>query len=226
MDFKDYSKSQSPAPVAKSTLWDQGDRRAGALNRVLFLLEQDGFQKPFILFDTNTYQAAGEKVLNVLDQKGFPYKTHLLEDLEPVPNETVLGRILMDFDPSCDLVMGIGSGTINDLSRFLSYQSGREYYIVATAPSMDGYASKGAALILDNLKVNFPCHAPRAILADLNVIAAAPQGMIAAGFGDVLGKYTCLVDWKLSSIITESTTVIRSSRSRKSRWKTIDTKTS
>lgn len=204
MDFKDYL--EKPVPCTCGQVHSVGIKaievEAGALNRVPFLLEQDGFQKPFILFDTNTYQAAGEKVLNVLDQKGFPYKTHLLEDLEPVPNETVLGRILMDFDPSCDLVMGIGSGTINDLSRFLSYQSGREYYIVATAPSMDGYASKGAALILDNLKVNFPCHAPRAILADLNVIAAAPQGMIAAGFGDVLGKYTCLVDWKLSSIIT------------------------
>ena len=66
---------------------------------------------------------------------------------------------------------------------------------------MDGYASTVAPLIRNNLKTTFECHMPQAIIADLNILAQAPKEMIAAGFGDVLGKYTCLADWKLSAII-------------------------
>jgi glycerol-1-phosphate dehydrogenase [NAD(P)+] len=114
-----------------------------------------------------------------------------------------MGRLLINFDPQCDLIVGIGSGTINDISRFFSPRLGLPYYIVATAPSMDGYASTGAALIVDNLKTTFECHMPKAIIADLRVNADAPQEMIAAGFSDLVGKYTCLADWQLSAIIND-----------------------
>lgn len=107
----------------------------------------------------------------------------------------------MNFDPTCDLILGVGSGTINDLSRFFSYQLGLQYFIVATAPSMDGYASSVAPLLKNNLKTTFECHVPKAIIADLDILTKAPTEMIAAGFGDVLGKYTCLADWQLSAVI-------------------------
>ena len=83
----------------------------------------------------------------------------------------------------------------------MSHRLSLPYYIVATAPSMDGYASTVAPLIRNNLKTTFECHAPYAIIADLDVVAKAPREMVAAGYGDVLGKYTCLADWKLSAII-------------------------
>ena len=66
---------------------------------------------------------------------------------------------------------------------------------------MDGYASVGSALILDNVKVTLNCRVPEAILADTDILKEAPMEMIQAGYGDILGKYSCLNDWKLSQVV-------------------------
>jgi len=42
---------------------------------------------------------------------------------------------------------------------------------------------------------------PLAIIADLDTLCNAPKPLIASGFGDMLGKYTALADWKLAQII-------------------------
>ena len=73
--------------------------------------------------------------------------------------------------------------------------------IVATAPSMDGYASNGAAMITDGMKVTYPAGLPTAIIADTAVLKDAPMDMIKAGFGDIIGKFSALNDWKLSKCV-------------------------
>ena len=73
--------------------------------------------------------------------------------------------------------------------------------IAATAPSMDGYASVGAALILGGMKVTLNARPPMAIIADTRVLAGAPMEMIKSGWGDIVGKYSCLSDWKLSRLL-------------------------
>ena len=63
---------------------------------------------------------------------------------------------------------------------------------------MDGYASKGAALILDGMKITTNADVPKAIIGDVDILKNAPFDMIQAGYGDIIGKYSCLNDWKLT----------------------------
>ena len=86
--------------------------------------------------------------------------------------------------------VAIGSGTINDLVKYGAALSDRSYLVVATAASMDGYAASGAALIADGFKQTFPCPAPRAVIADLDLIRTAPPAMTASGYADLIGKIT------------------------------------
>ena len=174
-----------------------------ALDKVAAIVRGAGYQKPFVIADRNTQKIAGEAVLEKLSQAGISASSFVFEDPAVSPNESALGALLMNFDPTCDLILGVGSGTINDVCRFFSYQLGMQYFIVATAPSMDGYASSVAPLLKNNLKTTFECQVPKAIIADLDILSNAPTEMIAAGFGDVLGKYTCLADWQLSAIIND-----------------------
>lgn len=174
---------------------------SNALAKVPELIRDGGWTKAFVIADGNTYAAAGEKLVEHLTAAGIPYSKVIFADSALVPDEHAIGRIMMRFDPACDVIIGVGAGTINDMSRFTSFRLGVPYMIVATAPSMDGYASTVAPLITNNLKTTYEAVMPKAIIADLDVLTHAPQEMIAAGFGDILGKYTCLVDWKLSSII-------------------------
>jgi glycerol-1-phosphate dehydrogenase [NAD(P)+] len=45
------------------------------------------------------------------------------------------------------------------------------------------------------------CPAPLALVADLDVLAAAPAGMTASGYGDLLGKVTAGADWLVADAL-------------------------
>ena len=118
-----------------------------------------------------------------------------------IPNEDALATLEAAVTGDTQLIVGVGSGVINDICKQVSFVKGLPYYIVATAPSMDGYTSVGSALILKGMKVTLNARPPKAIVADTQVLKSAPLDMIQAGVGDILGKYSCLNDWKLSALV-------------------------
>ncbi|WP_069999509.1 sn-glycerol-1-phosphate dehydrogenase [Cellulosilyticum sp. I15G10I2] len=174
---------------------------SGAINELPDVIESLGYKKVFIVADGNTFKAAGGKVIDCLTQKGIPYVSYILSGETIVPDEKALGGLMMAFDRSCDLIIAVGSGTINDICRFFSSAIGLKYFMVATAPSMDGFVSGVAAMITNNLKTTYNAQVAQAFIGDLDILADAPMDTIVAGVGDILGKYTCLCDWKLSSLI-------------------------
>ncbi len=100
--------------------------------------------------------------------------------------------------------VAVGSGTINDLVKLAAHRAGREAYLcVATAASMDGYTAFGASITHEGAKQTFSCPAPRAVVADLDVIAGAPPEMTAAGYADLLAKVTAGADWILADALGE-----------------------
>ena len=158
-----------------------------------------GYNNVLLIADENTYSVAGKAVTGALGEK---IKGRVIFGAELlVPNEVALEKIYSALTPETDLIVGIGSGVINDLCKNSSFSSGLKYHIVATAPSMDGYASKGAALILGGMKVTTNAEVPEAIIADTDILKTAPKDMILAGYGDIIGKYSCLSDWKLSNLV-------------------------
>jgi len=166
------------------------------------LINQYNFKKIFIVADANTYKVAGEITETALQGNGFDLKKYIFEDEEHlIPDEKAIGKLLIQITSDTDLILAIGSGTLNDLSRYLSYKLSIPYFIVVTAPSMDGYASTISSLIVNDLKTAYKAISPKAIIADINIVKNAPMEMITAGLGDMLGKYTCLCDWELGRII-------------------------
>ncbi len=157
------------------------------------------FQKILLVADENTFGAAGAKVEDALQGKQY---SKLIFDGSSflIPNEIAVERVQQEL-PGHDLIIGIGSGVIQDLCKYVSFESGIPYYVVATAPSMDGYTSNGAAMIMYGMKVTYPCGLPTVILADTEVLKDAPFDMIQAGYGDIVGKYSALNDWKLSEAV-------------------------
>ena len=157
------------------------------------------YNKILIVADENTYAAAGEKTENALVGKEitkviFSGKTVL------IPDEKAILEVEKHTQGQ-ELIVGIGSGVIQDLCKYISHVSKIPYMVVATAPSMDGYASSGAAMILKGMKETVPAGLPKAIVADTEVLRNAPMEMIKAGFGDIIGKYSALNDWKLARLV-------------------------
>ena len=172
--------------------------RRGAIEELVALTA--GFEHVLLVCDENTRRAAGERVDKLLGSKIRSRVTYVSDGFL-VPDEAAVEILKGGVSTQTDLIIGVGSGVINDLCKYVSFELGLPYFIVATAPSMDGYASKGAAMLFGNMKITTNAAPPAAIIADTDVLKDAPLEMLKAGYGDIIGKYSCLNDWRLSHIV-------------------------
>lgn len=172
---------------------------SGVMQELPGILRDLGASHIFLVTDNYTYEAAGRQVEQLLDQAGLPYHKRVFQTETPlVPNEYALGSVLAAMTSQDDMLLAVGSGTLNDVTKYVSARTGIPYVIAATAPSMDGYASTVAPTILDGFKTTLPAVYPAAIVADVDILKDAPMPMLTAGFGDIIGKFTSLADWRLS----------------------------
>lgn len=177
-----------------------------AISKLPTLLKQLGYTRPYLISDTHTHEIAGKRAQEALLAANIPFTSHVLKSPENgdlAADEHALGSIAMANDREADIIVSVGTGTINDLGRYFSYITGRPFMLIATAPSMDGLVSGVAPLIFHNMKITFPAQEPLALICDPDIMTRAPLKMLAAGAADILGKYNCLLDWKLSHIIND-----------------------
>ncbi|HHT27263.1 MAG TPA: sn-glycerol-1-phosphate dehydrogenase [Firmicutes bacterium] len=98
-------------------------------------------------------------------------------------------------------LIAVGSGSITDCTRLVSFKAGLPFAVFPTAASMDGYLSWGAPVLVDGYKRTYPAQSPAVVIADPEIYAAAPITLTQAGFGDILGKYTSLADWRIGHLL-------------------------
>ena len=111
-----------------------------------------------LLDDENTHLAAGEKLSRCLDKKSVKYNVLKLPGDSSVTDilvEKIHGEI-----SEHDLILSVGAGTINDLAKYASNQSGIPYWAVPTACSMNGYTSSIAAVKVKGVKRTLPAKPP------------------------------------------------------------------
>jgi glycerol-1-phosphate dehydrogenase [NAD(P)+] len=98
---------------------------------------------------------------------------------------------------AAEALVAVGSGTLNDVCKYLAERSGRPYVVFATSPSMNGYLTGTASLARGGFRSSLPARPPLAALFDLDVLRAAPARLIRAGIGDALCRTTAQADWLL-----------------------------
>lgn len=174
----------------------------GALKKLPALLKENQYSHICILEDENTKKVLGDDVEELVKRIGYQVSVIMLPGEHLLPDETGIGSVFTEVPVDCDLILAVGSGTINDLAKFISYKVKVPYMIIATAPSMDGFASNVAAMVTKKAKETYPAQMPTAIIADTSLMLDTPLDLIAAGVGDVIGKYICLTDWKISHLLT------------------------
>jgi glycerol-1-phosphate dehydrogenase [NAD(P)+] len=192
-----------------AALHEAGDTRrvligTGALNAVdAVIAECFGDQAAVVVADDTTWQVAGERVQEhlraakrtLMEPVIFPGTPTLYADFR---NVVALETQLRAHNA---IPVVVGSGTLNDITKLAAHRAERQYVCVGTAASMDGYTAFGAAITKDGFKQTMSCPAPRALIADLDVLAQAPWAMNATGYGDLLGKITAGADWILADAL-------------------------
>ena len=199
--MKDYLKNPCVCGKKHTVAIDEVVIGCGVVNRLPEFVKKYG-KRPFVVADVNTYAAAGEKVCAILQAAGIPYGSFVFRERALEPDEHAVGAAFMHFDPSCDVVVGVGSGAINDICKILSNISGNPYIIVATAPSMDGYASATSSMSRDGVKVSLNSRCADVIIGDTDILKTAPVHMLRSGLGDMLAKFVSIAEWRIAHIIT------------------------
>lgn len=147
------------------------------------------------IYDENTYKAA-------YDVRPKVDKEIILSPNGLHADKRAVASAMAQIPESCDYLIAIGSGTIHDITRFCAYKRGIDFVSCPTAASVDGFCSSVAAMTWDGFKKTFEAAAPKIVIADLNIISNAPMFLTKSGFGDMVGKFIALADWKISHILT------------------------
>lgn len=174
----------------------------GAVDKLPHYIRKNNARKAFILSDTNTYKAAGSRVCEILRQANIDFLSYSFTHSPVEPDEHSVGSAILHYDSGCDIIVGVGSGVVNDIGKIVSMVSGKPYIIVATAPSMDGYASASSSMTRDGLKISLPSRSADVIIGDTDILCQAPLHMMKSGLGDMLAKYVSICEWRIAHIIT------------------------
>jgi len=161
-----------------------------------------GIRKPFAVMDKNTFEAAWPSAQDALGKAGIPYIPFVFDRPSVEPDEHSVGALAFAFDRSCDGLLAVGSGVINDCCKVMARAAGLPSAVFASAPSMDGYASNSSSMIRGGLKVSLYNACPAAVVADTDVLGKAPVRLLQAGLGDMLAKYVSVCEWRISNLVT------------------------
>lgn len=172
-----------------------------ALAQLIGYCRQHDYTHLQIVADANTDRALAHKLETMLRAADFDVRKVVLHGDEIIADAERVYQVMLALDGASRILIAAGAGTITDITRFVSHRLGRPFLSTPSAPSVDGFASVGAPMLIDGVKISLPTHAPAAIFADLGVLSAAPRAMIAAGFADILGKFTSVADFRLGHLL-------------------------
>ncbi|MGE5187104.1 MAG: iron-containing alcohol dehydrogenase, partial [Acidobacteriota bacterium] len=154
-----------------------------------------------VVSDRTTHAVLGARVERGLAAR-FAVQSIVL-DAGPQADDATVARLVAALSPSVDLVVAVGSGTLNDLTKLAASRLDRPQAVFATAPSMNGYTSLSASITTDGVKRSYRTRTPLGVYFDLRVVAAAPPRLIRAGLGDSACRPTAQADWLLSHLLLD-----------------------
>ncbi|MBE6609109.1 MAG: sn-glycerol-1-phosphate dehydrogenase [Ruminococcaceae bacterium] len=169
---------------------------SGLVHRCGEILKANSFPKKiYVVTDESAFRAA-EGIVESLEKAGFDMEIKVYPDMKYAYMAT--SDEILKASESFDGILSVGTGSVNDVCRYAAARADKAFAIFGTAPSMDGFASDSAPLIANNFKISYPCRQPSIVLADADILAASPDELKSAGFGDVIAKYVGIVDWKVA----------------------------
>lgn len=203
------SDDMTEAKLLEAALHSARDTRLLVLERGALRQTGEAFESLFgsasaLLIADDRTLAAGGDVVDSLRTRGQLTEEPLILDAAGLYAEySHIEAIKRRIAGANAIPIAVGAGTINDLVKLAAHQCGRPYMVVATAASMDGYTAYGASITFEGSKQTFDCPAPRGVVADLDVIAAAPEGMNASGYADLAAKIPAGADWIVADFLGE-----------------------
>jgi len=165
----------------------------GSLNQLREIISEWNLIFNKVAIITGNY---GEKLVTEKRIKSHFSKTGLFnirkcKDLSQLRSNIVLQGF--------ELILGIGGGSVNDISKYISMQTSIPFIYIPTVLSNDGIASPISIIKTDRNYRSLGTTLPTGIIADLDVLTKSPRIFLLSGLGDVISNLSACLDWDLAS---------------------------
>jgi len=155
-------------------------------------------RKILIVSGSTDTRAYAKEVSDLLFDKGFEVSRAEVRSstIEEVSKVVEAAR-----EFGADAIMGLGGGKAIDVAKYAAKQAGKVFISFPTAPSHDGIASPFASIKGIGEVKSVEAVTPIAIFVDLDYMARSPRRLLIAGVGDLVAKFTAVLDWRLAHLL-------------------------
>ncbi|WP_069807426.1 iron-containing alcohol dehydrogenase [Vulcanisaeta thermophila] len=169
----------------------------GSIETIAEVLENVGFpRKLTVIGGPTTMKLIGNEVTKRLIEGGFIVNTEVVEGGATKENaDELVNRVRKS---GSEGIVGVGGGSIIDLAKYVGHVLNLRVVSVPTTLSSDAIASPFSVIWSGGKSMAIKTKAPDVIIGDYDVLLKEPHRFVAAGFGDMIAKYTALYDWRLA----------------------------
>jgi glycerol-1-phosphate dehydrogenase [NAD(P)+] len=97
------------------------------------------------------------------------------------------------------LLISVGSGTLTDIAKVTAQRTGSHHVAVQTACSINGFIADRSVLIVAGAKRTVQSRWPDVLVADTDILTAAPPQLNLAGVGDLSTVPNAVAEWQLAA---------------------------
>ena len=97
------------------------------------------------------------------------------------------------------LLISVGSGTLTDIAKVTAQRTGSRHVAVQTACSINGFIADRSVLVVAGAKRTVQSRWPDVLVADTDILAAAPWQLNLAGVGDLSTVPNAVAEWQLAA---------------------------
>ncbi len=153
--------------------------------------------EPVILSDGGPYRTSSGPVVNrVAAQFGCPV-VQLGTGTVRADEETVDQAVATVGQHR--LIISVGSGTLTDIAKVTAQRTGSHHIAVQTACSINGFIADRSVLVIAGAKRTVGSRWPDVLVADTDILTAAPPQLNLAGVGDLSTVPNAVAEWRLAA---------------------------
>jgi glycerol-1-phosphate dehydrogenase [NAD(P)+] len=169
--------------------------KPGALDRLGIYAERDRLMRVVLFFSQDLVPELMERLTASLEARN-------VRVLQQVPVQSIsfekTTELFRESPPNADAIIGFGGGKALDVAKYIAFLSRVPYLAVPTSLSNDGFCSPQSSLTVGGRRRSLPSAVPFGVILDTGVCLNAPEILWHSGVGDLVSKFTAVIDWKMA----------------------------
>ncbi|MCL2847647.1 MAG: iron-containing alcohol dehydrogenase [Firmicutes bacterium] len=153
-----------------------------------------------IISDSIIYEKTNRAFEKKIGRLGYRISSFTFEG-SPLASVEVANEIVIPED--CLLIIGIGGGTIADISKYIANKKQLKSVFILTSPNALGVLSPTSVLFDNGIEKQSSVMPFNIVLCDTNFLSSVPSEVLACSYGEIISKAISVFDYKASGVLND-----------------------